>query len=84
MEMKLKLGIDHAASTVAKYMADDGAPGMTWGAFLRHHGGAVLAEDGEAGARWRGLWSLRLVDEHLKTEFSAHADRKVGAVRRPS
>jgi len=58
--MKLKLGIDHAASTVGKYMVDDGGPGMTWGTFLRHHDGAVLAEAGEAAARWRGLWRLCL------------------------
>ncbi len=33
---------------------------MTWGTFLRHHVGAVLAEAGAAGARWRCLWSLCL------------------------
>jgi len=61
LEMKLKLGIEHAASTVSKYMVDDGGPGgMTWGTFLRHCAGAVLAEAGVAGARWRGLWSLCL------------------------
>jgi len=60
LEMKLKLGIDHAASTVGKYMVDDGGRGMTWGTFLRHHGGAVLAEAGEAAARWRGSCRLCL------------------------
>ena len=61
LEMKLKLGIEHAASTVSKYMVDDGGPGgMTWGTFLRHCAGAVLAEAGAAGARWRGLWNLCL------------------------
>ena len=60
LEMKLKLGIDHAASTVARYMADDGGPGMTWGAFLRLLGGAALAETRDAGTRLRGFWSLLL------------------------
>jgi len=58
--MKLKLGIEHAASTVGKYMVDDGGPGMTWGTFLRHCAGAVFAEAGAAGARGRCSWSLCL------------------------
>ena len=57
--MKLELGIEHAASTVGKYMADDGGPGgMTWGTFLRHCLGAAFAEACDAGTRWRGFWSL--------------------------
>ena len=60
LEMKLKLGIEHAASTVGKYMVDDGGPGVTWGTFLRHCVGAVRAEAGCAGARWWGQCRLCL------------------------
>jgi len=61
LEMKLKLGIEYAASTVGKYMVDDGGPhGTTWRRFLQHHLGEVLAEACDAGARWRGLWRLCL------------------------
>jgi transposase InsO family protein len=42
----LKLGIDVAQSTVAKYMARRGrGPSQTWGTFLRNHAAGIAAMD---------------------------------------
>ena len=46
LELKLKLGVEHATSTIRKYMIDGGVPRKsTWRTFLSSHASQIFAMD---------------------------------------
>ncbi len=54
LELKLKLGVDHAPSTVRRYMVKRGGPrpGSTWRRFLRTHAHQMFALDFATQILW--------------------------------
>jgi putative transposase len=53
LELKLKLGVNHSASTIRRYMVEDGPlRGSTWRTFLGNHAGEILAMDFTTVVMW--------------------------------
>ena len=52
-EMKLKLGIEHSASTIRRYMITEArSPSSTWRSFLRNHASEIYALDLTPQVMW--------------------------------
>lgn len=53
MELKLKLGVEHAASTIRRYMVETGPPRpSTWKQFLASHADQIFAMDFTTQVLW--------------------------------
>ncbi len=52
LELRLKLGVEHSASTVRKYMVEDRPPSTTWRDFIERHRTAMWAVDFTTVALW--------------------------------
>ena len=62
LELRLKLGVEHSASTVRRYMVEDvpPMPRSTWRSFLKGHASEIRALDlvtasGRSGLSWRKI-----------------------------
>ena len=81
LEMKLKLGIEHAASTIPRYMIDSGPlPSSTWRSFLANHAAEIYALDFTTQIMWDFSVCYVLVIIELKTRTVVH----VNVTRAPS
>jgi putative transposase len=81
LEMKLKLGIEHAASTIRRYMVDSGpVPRSTWRSFLTNHAPDIYAFDLTTQVMWDFSVCYILVIQELRTRRIVH----VNITRKPS
>ncbi len=74
LEMKLKLGVDHAASTVRRYMVERGGPRpcSTWRQFVSSHAHEFFALDFATQVLWNFEVRYVLVVMALDTRRVAH------------
>ena len=73
LELKLKLGIEHSASTVRRYMVDGPRPSnSSWRAFLRRHASQIWALDLTTQVMWNFEVRVVLVVIALDTRRVVH------------
>jgi putative transposase len=80
LELKLKLGVIHAASTIRRYMVDSGRPSSTWRSFLTNHAGQIYALDFTKQVMWDfSVCTVLVIIDHRTRELV-----QVGVTRHPS
>jgi len=73
--MKLKLGVEHAASTIRRYMVDSGpVPSSTWRAFLANQAPDIYAFDLTTQVMWDYSLCYVLVVLELRTRCVVHVN----------
>jgi transposase InsO family protein len=80
-EMKLKLGIEHSASTIRRYMITEArSPSSTWRSFLRNHASEIYALDLTPQVMWDFSICYVLVLIDHRTRRLVH----IGMTRNPT
>ena len=72
LEMRLKLGVEHAASTIGRYMVRDRPSRSTWRSFLSSHAAEVFALDFTMQPLWNYKTCYVLVIMVLDTRRVVH------------
>ena len=79
LEMKLKLGIAYASSTVRRYMSDEGpVPSSTWRTFLANHAPDIYALDFTTQVMWdfSVCYVLVVIEHQTRTIVHTNVTRK--------